>query len=359
MSSSKSVVRIRSVGSFVASVPSLVGFVPRESLVGVFLSHGQVRVAIRLDLPAEVTEAGRHVASTGRRVEADEIVLVVYTARGDRGLPHRAIVDTVAAACQDVGVRVREALLVDGGRFWSYRCQGPACHPTQGTVIPDDLRLEAERVASGHRATASSREDLVAQYVGRPDLSPSAEAFVTGRAVLRLPLMARAEVTWDAVQVLASATRAVRPETEELLRARVVLAVQDVRVRDFVMAKIADEPDPAALVDAVVRAALTAPEDRREPVAAMAAALLAACGDSTVPVRCLLDLAGSQTLAALVSTMIEIPIPPRRLRALMVEALPQILDKLDTPDPAQAPTAAVTTPESDHSGASTEAAVTE
>jgi hypothetical protein len=37
--------------------------------------------------------------------------------------------DAVRARVAEAGVQVHEALRVDEGRYWSYLCQDPACHP--------------------------------------------------------------------------------------------------------------------------------------------------------------------------------------------------------------------------------------
>ena len=114
-----------------------------------------------------------------------------------------------------------------------------------------------------------------------------------------------------------------------LMRSRLQVAMADVRVRDSVMARVAlSDKNPAGLVDVVVQAALTAPEDLRPRVAGAASALLAACGTSSIAVSCLLELADGESLAELVRSSQSVPVPPDVLRDVFTQALPMVEDQL-------------------------------
>jgi hypothetical protein len=320
-------VMLRSPGALAAAIPSLVGFHPTDSLVAAFLAGGTVVVTMRLDIPAELAEVAEYVASTGVKVKADEVIVVLCCPKLDDALPHGAGVDAVIAACEAEDLFVRDVLLIDQGRFWSYMCQNDACCPPEGTPIPANELLEAERVGQGLLASAESREDLAGRYAPRPELAPRDAAAEAGARILEVPVADRAERVWDAVRMLAR-RGAEDTDVDGILRTRVSIAVQDVRVRDYVLGRMAEADAPQPLLEALVRVALTAPEAEREPVAAMAAAALAALGESTVAVRCLLDLAGDQSLGQLVAACIQVPVPPTELRRLLVEAMPQVLEQL-------------------------------
>ncbi len=114
-------------------------------------------------------------------------------------------------------------------------------------------------------------------------------------------------------------------DASSLMRARLQLGMGDVRVRDYVLAGIAmGDGDAQVLTDVVVQAALTAPVALRPRIAGAAAALLSACGDSSVAVSCLLDLAGDESLAELVRVGQSIPMPPAQVRELFVSAMPMV-----------------------------------
>ena len=320
----RSNVVLRSPAEFAAAIPALLGFSPEDSLVAVFLGEGQVIVTMRVDLPEDLAEIAGHVAETGRRVGADEAVLAVCCPTTGDGLPHRAGVDRLIAVLEDAGIAVKDTLLVDAGRYWSYACESTQCCPPDGAVIPAGSLLEAEHVGAGRPAAARNRDAVIERYRPRPESAPGPVAMATAQAILRVPLSERARQCWDEVRMLASGT-ATGDEVVSLMVARVQLAMGDVRVRDYVLGSVAlSESGTDALVEVVVQAALTAPVALRPRIAGAAAALLAACGDSSVAVSCLLDLAGDESLAELVRVGQSIPMPPAQVRELFVSAMPMV-----------------------------------
>lgn len=335
--SSSSIV-LRSPGAFAAAVPSLVGFQPADSLVAVFLGDGQVIVTMRIDIPEDLAMAAEYVAATGTKVKADEVIVVLCCAKESDDLPHGKGVDALIGACEESVLFVRDVLLIDQNRFWSYMCANDECCSPEGTPIPANDLLEAERVGQGMLTSAESRNALVLRFAPHPDLAPRDTSAEAGSRIVEVPLPDRAEQVWDAVRTLAQ-HGAEDTDVDGILRTRVNVAVRDVRVRDYVLGRMAEADDPQPLLDALVRVALTAPEADREPVAAMAAAALAALGESTVAVECLLDLAGEQSLGQLVAACIRVPVPPSELRKLLVQAMPQVLEQLDRARTASQPEA--------------------
>ena len=325
---SSSSIMLRSPSAFVAAVPSLVGFQPTDSLVAVFLGGGHVIVTMRIDIPEDLAAVAEHVAATGTKVTANEVILVLCCPKEADDLPHGGAVDALIAACEESELFVRDVLLIDQGRFWSYMCSDSECCSAEGTPIPANDLLEAERVGQGMLTSADSRDALVARFALRSDLAPRDAAAEAGAQIIEVPVHERAEQVWDAVRMLAR-HGAEETDADGILRTRVSIAVRDVRVRDYVLGRMAEADDPQPLLDALVRVALTAPEVDREPVAAMAAAALAALGESTVAVEGLLALAGKQSLGQLVAACIRVPVPPSELRTLLVQTMPQVLERLD------------------------------
>ena len=329
VTSEKSKLTLTSPGAFAASLPALVGFHPEQSLVAVYLKGGMVQVTMRLDLPETLVETAEYVASTGTRVEADEVILAIYSPRGN-DLPHRDGIEAVTAACAAADIAVKDAMLVDGGRWWSYLCSNADCCPPEGQAIPEDTSLlEAERIGSGQLAVARSREQIVDRYVPRPDLMPGRATRKDAQAILQVPVAERAQQAWDAVKMLAANPDMAGTDAGQVLRARLQIAVGDVRVRDFIMTHIAlSEANTDALVDTVVQAALTAPVRLRPRIAGAAAALLAACGESSIAVDCLLDLANGESLATLVQASKDAVVPPQTLRQVFCESFPLVVAQL-------------------------------
>ena len=173
-----SVVRLGDPGELAAALPNLVGFQPWESLVLVGLGGiggSRVGLTARIDLPP-----AQHAPAIARALAArldcdgpDAAVLLVASeepdvpAAGDAGvgadLPHRALVHQVVVALEPHGIALRDALLVRGGRWWSYDCPHACCAPGAGTPLPGGTSaLAAASVAAG-QVVAASREELAAR----------------------------------------------------------------------------------------------------------------------------------------------------------------------------------------------------
>jgi hypothetical protein len=115
---------------FLALVPHLTGFQPRQSIVLVTFRGIRTCGALRLDLPSPgVPVAARRRAATTmlgmicRIPGADALVPVVYTddafAAGQR-MPFHALIDTVLSRARYSGFLVRDALCVASDAWGSY-----------------------------------------------------------------------------------------------------------------------------------------------------------------------------------------------------------------------------------------------
>ncbi len=256
----RSNVVLRTPAEFAAAIPALLGFSPEASLVAVFLGEGRVIVTMRVDLPEDLEDFTEHATGVACRVGADAVVLAVCCPRGVGALPHHPGVDTLIGALEDDGVAVKDALLIDSGRYWSYGCQSPQCCPPEGVHVPEDHALEAERVGAGMPAVAESRDAVIERYRPRPDLTAFPELLAEAAAILAVPVAERARQCWDEVRILA-ANPPVPGDAEALMRARLQVAMGDVRVRDFVMASIA--ASDAGVEAAHPRTCLLSYPDRR------------------------------------------------------------------------------------------------
>ncbi|MCU1688773.1 MAG: hypothetical protein JWN20_701, partial [Jatrophihabitantaceae bacterium] len=136
------------------SVPYLLGFHPRDSLVLVGLGsspNGRDRVGVsaRVDLADLVVDPGivRRCTAALARSGAHSAVVLIYDSEAAGGapdpqtdgdapeeMPWRAVIDEVGDALEDAQLSVRDALLVGDDLWWSYLCSDPACCPPGGSA---------------------------------------------------------------------------------------------------------------------------------------------------------------------------------------------------------------------------------
>lgn len=169
-------VRLRSPGEIVASLPALLGYHAERSIVLLLLGGDRRRVTLtmRVDLPdscvPEVWQAIAAALSPGLvRGGGDEAVLVLLD--GDEESA-RALEDALAGVLDEHGVVMRDVLVVSAGRYRSIHCTDPACCPSQGTPVPRVGAATAAAVSSG-RVIRASRAELRAE-VAPPDAAGAA-----------------------------------------------------------------------------------------------------------------------------------------------------------------------------------------
>ena len=150
-------VRLDDLTDLASAVPHLLGFHPSESLVAIALRGPRERLAftMRVDLlePAYDAEVADMTAVRMTHADADAVLLFLYTDGPSRGedLPRRALVEEIHVA---LDVPLREAMLVDDGRVWSYICDDPRCCPREGRELrpdsPGALALAAAHALHGN-----------------------------------------------------------------------------------------------------------------------------------------------------------------------------------------------------------------
>jgi hypothetical protein len=262
-------VRLTDLGELAASIPHLLGFRPRESVVLVSLTGsqgGRVGLTVRADIPpAEHAGAAAAVLTRGVLTDRPGGVLVAVVSEtpdagtaagcGD-GLPHRALVGEVVRALTAQGVPVPDAILVRGGRWWSYDCPRPCCAPGSGTPLPTGVtELEVAAVATG--VVVEPDRDALARRIAPPDPGAAHEiaaacARIAVDCAERIRSVGRDEVageSWTAVldalvrcRPGAPAARTGLSDTEV---ARLVWGLRDQALRDRAL-ELALGPDAAA-----------------------------------------------------------------------------------------------------------------
>ena len=70
------------------------------------------------------------------------------------------VIDVVASALRDAQIVIQDALRVDDGRYWSYRCPDPACCSPDGVPYDPSAHPAAAALAGGraHRSTPTGPE---------------------------------------------------------------------------------------------------------------------------------------------------------------------------------------------------------
>lgn len=145
---------------------------PHESLLLVGLGGARRRVGLTVRVDLHDAWAGRRgaVASVGGS-GATACLVAVVTDQPSTGHdhPHADLVHACGQLLAEAGLAVPEALLVRGGRWWSYRCSA-ACCPPEGT--PVDTGSSAVLATAAHAAYAgqvvlASRAELVASLQPR------------------------------------------------------------------------------------------------------------------------------------------------------------------------------------------------
>lgn len=317
----------------VAAVPSLLGFIPRQSLVALWTTaNGTLVCTVRLDLSTPSGEMSRRLFDVAASIDTARLVLVAYpdslaewidSADEDRILE-------LSEQLRAADIDVVDALVVTEGRYFSMICTDEACCPVGGRPAPDGTTtIEAELVAAGHPAVASDRVEVVARYALRPDLTPSRQELEDAAASMSDRLADACPRALTSLQRLADSRR---PLGTSGTRAELMWALQDVTVRDYVIAHLAVEEPDRRCIEALVQVALCAPEDLRPRLAGAAAAVLYASAESSVAVWTMIEHAEDDSLASLVASALDICTPPTVLRDCFRAAMALIDERIRDQD---------------------------
>ncbi|MEP7159719.1 MAG: DUF4192 domain-containing protein [Dermatophilaceae bacterium] len=149
------IARLAGRSDLISSLPYVLGFHPRQSVVMVFLKEKRVCATLRGDLLESVhpweplpPEMTLPMNAVFRRERPDTVILVIFdeTSHSFRGL-----LSQVTRACRHAGVRIGDRLLVADGRWRSLDCRDSSCCPVTGRPLaaPDAVPAVAEWVSLG------------------------------------------------------------------------------------------------------------------------------------------------------------------------------------------------------------------
>lgn len=201
-------VRLSSPADVLAVVPHLLGFHPANSLVviGARGSRERVELGFRYDLPdppdsAWAAEIADHAIAVLTQRRIGTVIGVGY----GPGRLVTPVVDVFTAAVRRSGLRLRELLRVEDGRYWSYLCRNVTCCPAEGVAF--DPR--------SHPASAALALAGLAAY---PDRESRARAIapVTGEQARAMERATR-RACERAAKLIARAKRQGRPDSLRLV----------------------------------------------------------------------------------------------------------------------------------------------
>jgi hypothetical protein len=266
-------IRISDPGELIETVPYLLGFHPRESLVLIGFAGGaesagpqQIQVTVRLDLPDPLAagldaEALQPLGDVLLRADSEAMaaVLVTESVRGDpRACAElTACRDLLAVTMAAAGIEVLDVLVATRLRWWSMCCEQPGCCPDEGHERVLGCSAAVAEATFAGLVALPDRQAMAATLAGR-----SAEQ----RAALQ-PLLAEAELA--AAELAAEAERAERAEEAERAEDHAAPGLAAARRRAQVAALLAAAAKPpseltadqlaghaVALTDRAVRDAL-------------------------------------------------------------------------------------------------------
>ncbi|MDO8731943.1 MAG: DUF4192 domain-containing protein [Actinomycetota bacterium] len=315
---------LSSPDAFLAAIPHLLGFPPRDSVVLVGLADDgsgreTIRLTQRFDRPgtdltalqlADLAQAATDpMAASG----STSVIVAVFgdenPARTDV-LPATGLVDQLVEALDERDLWVKDALYTDGASRWSYGCQNPACCPIEGAPIADELRtMIAAEFAGAGAAMAPSRQAL------RDEVAPDSTSIERVAELIPAHAAPSGDVEgWrdEAIGQIAGLRQDPAPSPQTI--AAVTAGLQDIRVRDTALWEMAhDSTDSTNTMSGLNAALRSAPDGYVAPVATTLAIQHWTRGDGARANACLdraADDDPNYSLASMVSTAIGRALPP-------------------------------------------------
>ena len=155
-------IRLSSPLDLITSMPYMLGFHPKHSVVLVNLHKNHVGLAQRIDIPPpeHAFEAMQAMIGPMLKDHPTSVVLLGYEDVEDEAAPLLDALKTAIDWHDDI--HLADVLVVRNGRWYSRKCKNPTCCPTEGTPLVDSVAVSSEFVALGHNPM-SSREDVAAR----------------------------------------------------------------------------------------------------------------------------------------------------------------------------------------------------
>lgn len=326
------VARLTQPAEIVAAIPIYLGYVPTESVVVACLHEprGRMGLTMRFDLPAQEHQVllAREISRRVRHQRATRVLIGIYTHEPDDGQrARRGLFDVLQD--QLAGLVITEAVLVRGGRFWSYLCDARRCCPEEGTPVAageraSAVRLIAAETAFSGRAVLQDRDALEASLSGPTFLEARAAMQRCESATVRLAATVEELGLEPARSVSREAwARAVRDFSEppgaldEDEAAALAISLVDVWVRDELAGSAPSEASSVLAVLEELMRRTPAPYDA--PVCALFGWMTYCEGGGaavTIALERTLQSDPDYALAHLLAQALEAQVPPKQLREM-------------------------------------------
>ena len=323
--------------SIAASIPFIIGFTPRNSLVVMWLRDGHVRLTMRMDLPPVHAEPdGWADAVMAHRSLNEEVILCVLPADADSAresngeLHSQVLMSALLEKLSRTDCQVRDALLLSAGCWWSYLCEEPECCSPAGTPLdPKIAEGVAAQFALAGVGRLPDRAAVVAVCAPDPVRQAANRTNVREAVQARSDRLAQArdrDTEWDTWRddsislILESLIE--RPAVGSGHDAEILLGLCDVRVRDTVLWEIAnsDTHDPHRAFEAAAALLRGAPAGVIAPIGTVTALLGWLIGDG-VRAMAALERAWAEdpdySLATLLGRSINAGLSPSSWREMM------------------------------------------
>ena len=238
----RTVVRLSNPGSLLASLPALLGFAPRQSLVLIGVHHveggSRLGALVRTDLPTSPEQERALTRAMRNRISltgAHSVHPVVVAGSEGLDVPYRGLIDTLGDAFTATGIEVATATWapeITAGAVWC--CYDGCC--SGSLPDPGATALAAHQAVAG-LVTYRSREEAAAA-LGPDPVAASARRRYQLDAARDAARHARAR---DRVQAARGDLAAIRDAAERVGRGetldedrlvRLVAALTDPAVRD-------------------------------------------------------------------------------------------------------------------------------
>ncbi|MGL5406384.1 MAG: DUF4192 domain-containing protein [Propionibacteriaceae bacterium] len=167
MTLSPAKIRVTGPDELISLIPWLLGFIPNESVVAVWLENGRIVLTARIDISCSKQPLQHQIHQMSQRLAGAEVVVVCWTNDIIKSQIVANWIEEVLAAEQII-----DQIMCDGEIWRSWHCQDPECCPPDGTLLvrKDQMQMSAQNIGL---TCASSRGEAV--------------GFVQGPAVEDLP----------------------------------------------------------------------------------------------------------------------------------------------------------------------------
>ena len=215
-------IHLSSPVDLITSLPYMLGFHPKRSVVLVNLHGNRLGLAQRIDIPPleHAQDAANAMVGPMLKDCPTSVVLLGYEDVEGESVP---LLNALRVAITNPHLRptvgLDDVLVVRDGRWYSRECHIPTCCPPEGTLLTDNVSVASEFVALGHNP-ASSREDVA----GRLEAKFGAVSLPT----IGEPSTAASLAAWAKVLTTGQLSR---QETEDA-----ALALLDIDFRDAMVA---------------------------------------------------------------------------------------------------------------------------